>query len=372
MTIVAILSLAAVAAAARSEECITYQCESKGVTWPENTCALMDSKNSTQFSLRACNSQQYCAIDEIGWSSYATCMQDPSPAVYVYPGERCNGLRVCMQGYCDYGYCSILWTTCVEALDCGAGNFCYNGYCLSQRSVGQLCNLDTDCVNNAGCDVAPDRAKGPGRCVQYNTLVPGAPVQNCSGSTTALAPHALCYSGYCFETAIAGAFQCSGLISSPSSPPVRCPTASSTCISNVDSISSLALEQPCQCGFDGYSYCPLFPADPEYMDYLVDVQTYLSANNFFLCNTARHGKQGSSFNVANYFNCEQNLTTAETYHYQRALHYPVVAMAYSCVLKILMPDYYEAEKEVEPSLAHEFLVLGGVLLGGVLIYLLLH
>ena len=360
--------------AAEADTCVAYRCDSQGVTWPDNVCAMLDSTNSTQVYIRECRSQQFCPASEVGygWKSSASCLfpDAPVPVIAAYSGERCNILRTCIQGVCIGGICTLP-SICVNVYDCGLGSFCSQGKCLPQVSMGGACTFDTDCVNTAGCDIALYGAAGTGVCIQYSGLNPGATVQNCEGSATSLAPHALCSSGYCFETQTPGQFKCSGLLSGPSSSPIRCPAASSTCISNMDYISWLALEQPCQCGLDGYFYCPLFPADPEYMDYLADVQTFLGSPTLLNCNTARHGQQGSSFRMENYFWCAQNLTTAETYHYFRVAAYPMV-LADSCVLKVIMPAYYEVEKEVEPYPTHGLLLLGGVLLGGVLIYLLLH
>jgi hypothetical protein len=60
-------------------------------------------------------------------------------------------------------------------------------------------------------------------------------------------------------------------------------------------MSGLANEQSCECGFDGYSYCSLFPGDSDFTDYRADVQTFLMSPNLSNCNTAAPGvKDGFS------------------------------------------------------------------------------
>jgi hypothetical protein len=136
-----------------------------------------------------------------------------------------------------------------------------------------------------------------------------------------LAQHSLCASGYCFETVTAGIFQCSGAIVSQATPPIRCLSMMSTCTFHKDKISGLTMTQQCECGYDGYPYCPLFPGDDAYMEYTNDLQNYLGSLNLTHCNTERHGPTGFSFQIGNFFWCAQNLTRIETYHYLRSLIY---------------------------------------------------
>lgn len=82
--------------------------------------------------------------------------------------------------------------------------------------IGGAFGLDTDCVNNAGCDIAVNATAGTGKCVRYISIGPGEEVQSCRGTLTSLAARPLCASGFCFETRLPGIFNCSGSIAIPS------------------------------------------------------------------------------------------------------------------------------------------------------------
>jgi len=352
MKFVAILSLA-ILAAADTNGCFTYVCDPSGVTWGENVCSQPSTTNTTVYDVKTgeCSSDQPCTFN----GATATC-QAPTPPVAAassFPGEKCDGLRLCIQGNCGTdGICPPI-TPCVYPQDCGLGKYCNAGTCTPQVALKGACVLDTDCVNNAGCDIAPQAATGT--CVQYSTVPTAGSVQQCAVTPGQdLANHALCSSGYCYETA--GKFVCSGAFSNSATLPNRCPLSTSMCTSTKDTANSgFTLEQDCECGYDGFPYCPQFPGDPDFMTFASDIQTFLGSSNLANCNTGRHGAQGSAFYVDSYFWCAQNLTDTETYHYLRAIEYAVVVMAPSCVLKVLDPEYYQTE-------AAQSLFIGGLLL----------
>jgi len=131
-------------------------------------------------------------------------------------------------------------------------------------------------------------------------------------------------------------------------------TSGVNCVSNEDTTSKCSLNQTSECGYDGYAYCPLFTGDPDYADYASDIQAYLSNPGLVNCNTQRHA---TAFQYSSGFNwCAQNITESQSYHYLRATNYAAVVNATSCVLKVLNPEYYQAEGGAES------LFLSGLLL----------
>ena len=363
MKFVAILSLAIVAAA-DGTGCTAYVCDPSGVTWGDNVCAMLDAKNSTLVDLKTgeCSSDQSCPALTVGLAlTSVTCATgvDPQPGPAAYPGERCDRLRQCIGTgvTCTDGICSVPTGTCAYPQDCGAGKYCNTAVapavCANQVAVGGTCVLDTDCVNNAGCDTI----QGPGntgKCVQYASVAAGTAVQSCVGTTTTLASHYLCASGYCYESS-AGKYACAGAVANSASLPNRCGTMPSTCKSATDATSTLALTSSCECGLDGYPYCPLFANDPDMVTFMSDMQAFLGSSSLSNCNTIRHGIAMSAFQENQFFWCGLNLTDTQAYHAARASMYPQVIMALDCVVKVVAPGYYKLE-------GSESLLIGGLFL----------
>ena len=368
MKVVAILAWA-VLTSARLNECVDFVCDPPGVTWSQNACAMLSTTNDTQIDLRTdeCQVNQICPavyVVETGQNS-VTCMnpQSPGPVSVALPGERCDILRICIQGVCEEGACSTS-VPCINVYDCGLAQYCDEGTCLALVAIGGACTLDTDCVNNAACDIVVEGLSGTGKCVQYNSVAAGQSVQSCATFATNLAPHPLCSSGYCYETATAGQFACSGSLTSPTPPPNRCSESVNYCVSAKDYTSGLTLTTYCECGYDGYAYCPLFPGDLDYSFYASDLQTFISSSLLSNCNTARHSQ--GSFQPGNYFWCGMNFTRTQTYHYLRAILYPEVVMATNCSIKILAPEYYNVTHEPEEK---SFAMIG-ILVSGIYFTLL--
>ena len=255
MKFVAILSLA-ILAAAEYNNCPAYVCDPSGVTWADGVCAMRDT-NTSQYDLKTgeCSSDQLCLAELLTLSPTVNCASPsaPQPVVAAYPGENCDVMHTCVGGVeCTAGKCATITTDCVNVYDCGLNNACSGGKCVTLAIAGAACTLDTDCANGAGCDIVFGGAAGSGKCVTYNSVAAGTQVQTCAGTTANLAAHALCSSGYCFETATAGTFQCAGSVSSATTPPIRVTAAPFTCKSTTDTTSSMSLTWPTGCGFDGF------------------------------------------------------------------------------------------------------------------------
>ena len=345
-----VLLLALAVCTSADLECVAWECNPKGDVWPDNVCAMQRQTNVTQWDLKtgACKGDAFCPAEIGPLMAYTSvsCLElpHPQPAAIAYPGERCDMLRTCLvpEGtfvYCFEGVCTTV-SPCVNVQDCGLGMTCSKGECVELSPPGAACTLDTDCVLNSRCDIGPGAPEGSGKCVLYSSVLAGQGVQSCVISPpSTLASHSLCASGYCYETSTTGEFACTGPITSSGPVPMRCETDTSTCTSARESVSGQVLTQNCQCGYDGYAYCPLFPGDSEYQAYLDDLQNFIRSPHLSNCNTARH--QTESFYSGDYFWCGQNLTKIESYHYLRAYLYPEVVMAQECVLKILAPAYYQ-------------------------------
>lgn len=363
MKFVAILSLA-IAVSADVSACPAYVCDPSGVTWADGVCAMLDA-NNTQIDLKSgkCGSDTLCPAELIasGLLSATPCatITDPQPTPAAFPGEKCDRLRLCIDGSaCGAdNTCPVPTGTCVNPQDCGLGKYCNTHAdpvaCAPQVAIGGSCYQDTDCVNNAGCDTT---AGNQGKCVQYSSVAAGTQVQTCAGTTAALAPHYLCASGYCYETTTAGKFACAGSVANTVLPN-RCGTTATTCKSTADSTSTLTLSPGCGCGYDGFYYCPLFAGDADMTTYLSEMQSFLGSSSLSNCNTARHGGSMSAFSEASYFWCGLNLTDSQAYHAMRASVYPQVVMASDCVIKILAPGYYKLEGSVSLLIGGLFLAL---------------
>ena len=350
-----VVCLPLVLSVAADTGCIAWVCDSSGAAWTANECAMRHPNNITEWDLKpnVCNSDEYCPAElGSGVSTSVNCVKIPPPQAQfaAYPGERCDRLHTCIGNniQCTNNVCATT-SPCVDVQDCGLGKTCSTGKCANLVDVGQPCTVDTDCVINAGCDIDGNGVVGTGVCVVYNSVSAGSAVQTCTGTTSTPAPHALCASGYCYATATKGKYACTGMFTSSGSLPSRCESFTSTCVSAKDSVSGLTLTQNCECGLDGYPYCPLFPGDPDFQAYLSVTSNYMSSSSLSYCNTARHGLQGSLFNLANYFWCGQNLTdNNQTYAYLRGILYPDVVMASDCVLSILEPEYYNSTVNPTP------------------------
>lgn len=329
--------------------CPAFVCDPDGVDWVTGECAKQQPNNVTQYDLHSgqCSSDQYCPAqalsDEI---SSVSCLDtphaDPTPVQLAFPGEKCDAIHVCIgqEVDCVDGTC---FTTipCFNVQDCGLGKFCAAGTCHPQVAIGGNCTQTTDCVNSAFCDVS--MYGDSGKCVKYGSVPGGEYVQACDSTSTALAPHPLCYSGYCFSPDNNGTlFQCAASLMSPSVP-FRCGDSSDiSCSSVPDPLSQTSLLQSCACGLDGYSYCPQFPNDPDYSALYQDIQAFLDTSDLDACNTARHAESAPYLSDVGWAWCTQKtLTDEQTYHYLRATHFAMVAMATDCVLKIVFPEYYE-------------------------------
>jgi hypothetical protein len=331
--------------------CPAFVCDPDGADWLSGECAKLHPSNATQYDLRSgeCASDQYCpALTLDDETSSVSCLDtphvNPVPQQMAFPGEKCDAIHVCIgQGaVCVDGAC---FTTipCYNVQDCSLGKFCSAGTCLPQVAVGGNCTQTTDCVNSAYCDIAIYGEPESGKCVKYGSVSGGMSVQTCDSSTTALAPHPLCFAGYCFSPDNNGTiFECAASIMS-SSVPYRCgDSAGSFCSSLPDPLSQTSLLQSCSCGLDGFSYCPQFPNDPDYSALYQDIQTFLNTDDLSSCNTARHSMSAPYLTDPGWAWCTQKtLTDEQTYHYLRATHYAMVAMATDCVLKIVFPAYYE-------------------------------
>lgn len=360
MKFVAILCLAIVAAGDATNGCMAYVCDPSDVTWADGVCAMIDSTNATRIDLRTgeCSSDKPCPgylVGGIVTSVSCVTPGEPQPVQTSYPGERCDRLHTCFYGTCADGTCPTT-TPCVNVYDCGLGKTCSPvGTCTNLASANGACSVDTDCANGLGCDIAAGAAAGTGKCVAYSSVAAAGKVQSCTGTATTAGVHSLCASNYCYETATAGTFACTGAFTSTSTPPMRVATSTSACTSAKDTTSSLTLPGAPGCGYDGYPYCGLFTGDQVYTSYTSVITSFLASSTLSNCNTYRHQGQGNAFNVAGFFWCAQNITDSQMVDMYFAMNYPELVMAESCQIKILDPAYYKVE-------GAESLIFGGLLL----------
>ena len=244
-------------------QCPTYSCADSPLTG--NLCVeYVDT--SDEYLLQECKSTQVCDA-EINQQANVTCTPAPPPSHPKFPGSPCQSpsdcpsLNTCVKSVCHGG---TQGSPCTVESTCDIGFVCYRpggqAYCNKQLDFGDHCSGyidDTLCRNDAVCGLY--------------TCVPWFSLDNGQYTISAYAAYA-CKSG--FYRMLDWTSEIVLCEEAPRSPPEQMPiacTPGSTCYS-ADGRYGL----PCECGFNGQgaAYCPLFPGDDQYRQYLGLLQQY--------------------------------------------------------------------------------------------------
>lgn len=236
---------------ASSQTCTPVECSDL----PSNQC-FMYKNNLAQVS--SCSPNQICNIPSLTSSAIVNCTDLQTPT--RYPGDLCSYNSQCTSGHCSNNTClgPGFQQPCTVEIGCSPGFYCSNNLCQNQVKIGGPCILDTDCVNNALCNL--------GTCIQYWSLVNGesttAPINGLSLA---------CKTGAAKSTV-------SGYVCSPSEPSE---SLENPCdIETLCYSSSQTYSNPCICGknSNGQGFCPLFSGDPQVQSAIAD-SAFVFKNN---------------------------------------------------------------------------------------------
>lgn len=262
------------------------------VTCPEYACEALPvgecveyNTTSGNYKVQGCAQGDFCPV-ALDTEADASCLPlEPSSNSTGNPGSTCktnsdcSGLaQNCTKGIC-YGFPS--GHSCTDQPDCNVGLMCENigenGTCEPQIAPGKTCATwiyDENCANGYVCINEV--------CVGMFSLPNGAIVSSDYGSEA-------CSSGF-FE--VFDAFPERGYCApAPTSPvsmmPIACQPGS-MCYSADGRWST-----PCQCGINpsGDAYCPVFPGDDLYQNFLSLFKQYLVQSNPSSCHELDFGNQ---------------------------------------------------------------------------------
>ncbi|CAG9329171.1 unnamed protein product [Blepharisma stoltei] len=323
-----------------SLNCGSFACRLSNQTFTSNTCSFYASTQNAYY-IKKCSTiaLNYCLFSS---QQNSTCIGDQPPITsFAWPGEKCadssdcnsHAKHGCIGGICVGAY---LNEYCKTSDDCDPGLRCVNNTCQKQIPVGGSgCSTDYDCVNHAGCNTGTSLQNS--YCVSYYSIGDHMPVGACSKTNVG----ALCDSGSCMLNN--GAYECMKSVKSTTFP--KTCTSNSDCLSVPDSYfpNNGQLQGTCTCtyGKTGASYCSIFPGDSYAADKTKYLKIWIQSDFIDKCNTNRRfnmkcmsdwwGK--SSYN--NY-----------VYNYMAAFDYPLYTNADNCVVETLLPDYYQAKKNI--------------------------
>lgn len=284
--------------------CPKYQCGTE--TLPEDNCMRRDQPNDT-YNLQLCTGNKVCVAGMFANKGYC---YDPNPAESGgLPGDPCTVNDDCQGAYttCENQICKggVTGASCDDQDDCDVGYACQNvptnAVCQKMIAVGGACGdymTNNLCVNGAVCN--------NGICVEYFSQPNGAIVD------TASAP-SVCMSGY-WEVAQERTDKsiCRPAPRSPNLPmPIKCDIGTN-CYSS-DGLYSL----PCACGFNsnGQGYCPIFPGDDLYQNYLKAVKAYATPANVSSCHYLDMGQRACNASEEVFAAVEETLRMAVMYPY---------------------------------------------------------
>ncbi|OMJ91180.1 hypothetical protein SteCoe_6351 [Stentor coeruleus] len=237
---------------ASCQTCIPVECSNL----PSNQCFMYKNEIA---QVSSCNPNQICNIPSLSSSVNVSCTDLQTPT--RYPGDICTYNTQCTSNLCLNSTCSGpgFQEPCTIENGCSPGFYCSNNICQNQIKIGGSCIKDTDCVNNALCNL--------GICIQYWSLINGestiAPINSLSLA---------CKSGAAKSTD-------SGFICSPAEASELLET---TCdIGNLCYSSSKTYSSPCICGKNiyGQGYCPLFSGDSQVQSAIIDSNLVFKNNS---------------------------------------------------------------------------------------------
>lgn len=295
------------------------------------------------YYVQPCNSTSGLTYCPAVYESDSFCLPlGPSNAQTAYPGEPCTGDSTCAYGLCEEGLCIANSTAsfCSEPEDCNAGLTCRPvglaniNRCELPLTVGNKCQQDSDCINNAGCNNTV--------CTPYFRQQEGDAIDKCAPTGGNYG-----WSNFCAGVMCHGSV-CLKALNSTGDPPQPC-TTHLNCTNSHYSYGnfSLPLYTECQCGMNmnGTAYCGLFPGDEIAVQYYQKLQQWVNSTAITQCHVNRRW----SLRCAELFWDAADYAELAYFAY-RYWYYPQLYQAESCVLSIFQP-YYVLYRQLAESLA---------------------
>jgi hypothetical protein len=313
----------------RQEVCPTFTCG----TLPTGDCSQRKIDNSTHltsYTLEDCkDTNLQCPFYELEDQDKDTlkCEQKSSVNTKFYPGGPCETNDDCHNGSCVDGVCSGIAENekCKKNSECFYGFACrkngkpddQNTYCLPQKTEGEICESDLECVNSHGCY--------KGKCIPYFSLPDGSPIE-----VNPPEHLSFCQSGNEFDKACAR-FTLNG------GNQEECTEAKPCTYTNYDG-KTVSIQENCVCGYNpfGKKYCKLGSGDKEFIKFIQDSKNLLTdATN---CNTlerkgiCNHNKKLPNKHVI-------QLNGNYTNSHVLAEHAQELVGADKCVINVAYPEF---------------------------------
>lgn len=307
------------------QTCYKYKCAESG----QLSSGVCLSRSNGNVYLAECTdyTNSYCPTSFTATTN-SSCTTPPPSVAFAYPGEVCTQASDCKYGSCVNNFCfgQEMLSDCDVHGECNPGFQCANGLgrCFPLLEQGDSgCETEFDCSYNMTCD--------NGNCVPYFSKKSDSWIFNCTNYQSDACESGQCIFGYCVNAGkTKGGY------------PRKCSTQTD-CYSDEYENQGIKLYTNCSCGLnpDGYGYCNLFPGDSYYKEFIDIKKEWISKNLLSKCNTVRRFSR----------NCmTSHYTKSFAYEFEykmyRALYYQFIYGADSCVLKLMVPDYYKDYEEV--------------------------
>lgn len=339
-----------------ASSCPLYKCKDSSSIFPDASTCMIHNQTTNTYYVHPCDEGYICLLgqsDHIANCSY----NNPHESHVKLAGvaciydEDCYGSNTCVSGFCKGAFVS---QKCSINEDCDVNLFCLNDVCADQVEAGKTgCLSDSDCVNNAGCDVESKVERSLNLCRTYFGLLDYESLQNCTSDGYI---NYLCDSGYC--ALIGEESQCWPAPVSKTSLPVKC-SESSVCTSKPSGKVDLIFNTECGCGKNSFGdmYCGPFAGDVPYQKYSDIIKEWTKSSGILKCNT--EGRFGT--------NCMLTYWTKDkaaelNYYYYYSYMYQTLYNAPDCVAQVYFPAYWGFKKDFDSQDLASILSIGALIL----------
>jgi hypothetical protein len=206
-----------------------------------NNQNIFDSLLATSVTVFYCNNTASCHGKE---GKNGTCYEINQN--HQKPGQSCKVNENCLSGSCNLTCQGLEYNqSCIHKWSCNPGLYCpkpkkgLTATCQPVSQIGQFCSKKVPCANTLLCD--------QGICVDYYSKDIGQSTSVYKGYAPA------CATGFAVPAGH-DTFICEFA-------PQSNQTGTKCALGTSCSDSSGKYKKPCQCGFDGYSYCGAFEGD---------------------------------------------------------------------------------------------------------------
>lgn len=280
--------------------------------------------------LNVCNSISYSCQLSSSYNMTKCTYTEEYTANSVLPGGKCIYASDCIStNDCINNICvgSPYAASCTSDYSCAIGLSCKSNSCTPQIRINAYgCMSDTDCDNNATCNIVNFTNPSQNQCIGYFSQ-PLATVQE---------NELACISGFIYQgkcaqapVSVSLARQCSN---------------DSQCTS--ESINGVVFNSTCQCGYNPYGngYCALFYGDSAWQKVKTQLKNWIASEGISKCHTSARFDENCIRQ-----NWSENNAKQLNYDFLYAQNYAVVQGAETCALRIFTQDYYMAMAELDAN-----------------------